>query len=129
MSISSFARQNQMRFLSINTHSKDLLPSKLYATPTARDGVPDKRDEHTPNSRQLLTIGQSNICNGNEHISNYTLEILPMHNVQFVNYILPRNRTRSDLSYNLSFGIPLNVYLSQLVRVCGKCIFSHICNF
>ena len=43
-SISSFARQNQMRFLSINTHSKDLLPSKLYATLTAHDGVPDKRD-------------------------------------------------------------------------------------
>ena len=87
-----------MRFLSINTHSKDLLPSKLYATLTAHDGVPDKRNEHIPNSCRLLTVGQRNICNGNEHIPNYTLEILPMHNVQFVNYILPRNRTRSDLS-------------------------------
>ena len=29
----------------------------------------------------------------------------------------------------LSFGIPLNIYLSQFVRVYGKYIFSHFCDF
>ena len=54
---------------------------------------------------------------------------LTLHNVLFVQYIFPRNGTSSDLSQNLSFGIPLNIYLSQLVRMCGKYIFSHFCNF
>ena len=51
---------------------------------------------------------------------------LTLHNVLFVQYIFPRNGTSSDLSQNLSFGIQLNIYLSQLVQVCRKYIFFHI---
>ena len=56
-------------------------------------------------------------------------DYVTVQNVYFVQYIFPRNRTSSDLPWNLSFGILLNIYLSQLVRVCGKYIFSHFCDF
>ena len=52
-----------------------------------------------------------------------------MHNVQFVKYIFPRNRTTSDLSQNLKNTILLNIYLSQLVRVRGKYTFLSFSDF
>ena len=44
-----------------------------------------------------------------------------LHNVWAV--CLPRNRTSWDISWNLCFDIPFNMYLSQLVRLRGKYIF------
>ena len=37
------------------------------------------------------------------------------------------NKLRPILKFE--FGIPLNMCLSQLVRVCGKYICSHFCDF
>ena len=56
------------------------------------------------------------------------LEVCPLHNVYFVQYIFPRNRTSSDLSY-LKNTILLNIYLSQLVRVRGKYTFLSFSDF
>ena len=52
-----------------------------------------------------------------------------LHNVQFVKYIFPRNRTTSDQSQNLKNTILLNIYLSQLVRVRGKYTFLSFSDF
>ena len=52
-----------------------------------------------------------------------------VHNVYFVKYIFPRNRTSSDISKNLKNTILLNIYLSQLVRVRGKYTFLSFSDF
>ena len=52
-----------------------------------------------------------------------------LHNVYFVKYIFLRNRTSSDLSYNLKNTILLNIYLSQFVRVRRKYTFLSFSDF
>ena len=65
---------------------------------------------------------------------NRTLKIkvqicFTLHNVQFVKYIFPRNRTTSNLSQIFKNTILLNIYLSQLVRVRGKNTFLSFSDF
>ena len=43
-----------------------------------------------------------------------------LHNVYIVQFVFPLDRTRSDISSNLTTVIPFNIYLSQLVRLRGK---------